>query len=364
MRICGVTAEYNPFHEGHEYHIAEAKRQSGADALVVIMSGHFVQRGEPAVFNPYRRAEDALKAGADAVFMMPPEASTSSAEGFAAYGVGLLDKLGCDAISCGTEPETDADKLAEYAKLLCEESSDVSDRIKTLLKSGISYPAAVTEAFGIEKLGPNALLALEYLKALYKTESKMEFVPVTRKGSGYADREINPGMYPSATALRAALLSDENCREMPLGPDDFMPEIINSIQRTDNLQEYLDCDEAIAARLKKSDFHYNSFEEMVKDIKTREYTYTRIARAIIHIYLQIKKPAKEIKSAYLIGFKSPELLTELKNRSQLQIISKAADYREELESTARAAELYNTVLWKKYKVEYPNIYQQKIIKCS
>ena len=180
----------------------------------------------------------------------------------------------------------------------------------------------------------------------------------------YSDSEISPGMYPSATALRAALLSDENCSEMPLGPDDFMPEIINSIQRTDNLQEYLDCDEAIAARLKKSDFHYNSFEEMVKDIKTREYTYTRIARAIIHIYLQIKKPAKEIKSAYLIGFKSPELLTELKNRSQLQIISKAADYREELESTARAAELYNTVLWKKYKVEYPNIYQQKIIKCS
>ena len=364
MKICGVTAEYNPFHEGHAYHIAEAKRQSGADALAVIMSGHFVQRGEPAVFDPYRRAEDALNAGADAVFMMPPEASTSSAEGFAAYSVELLDKLGCDTISCGIEPGTDAEQLADYAKLLCSESSEIGDRIKTLIKSGISYPAAVAEAFGMEKTGPNALLALEYLKAIYKTGSRMELVPVTRKGSGYADLKINPAMYPSATALRAALLSGENSKELPLGPDDFLPEIINSIQRTDNPQEYLDCDEAIAARLKKTDFHYHSYDDMIKDIKTKEYTYTRIARAVIHIYLQIKNPPGEIKAAYLIGFSNPDVLTELKNRSHIRIISKAADYGNELESTAKAADLYNTVLWKKYNVERPNIFRQRIVKCS
>lgn len=362
MKICGVIAEYNPFHEGHAYHIAEAKRQSGADALAVVMSGHFVQRGEPAVFNPYRRAEDALKAGADAVFMMPPEASTSSAEGFAGYGIELLDKLGCDAVSCGIEPETDTDRLIEYADRLAEESSESSERIKALMKTGLSYPAAVSEAFGLEKTGPNTILALEYLKALRKSGSSMEFVPVIRKGSGYDTQEIIEGEYPSATALRKLLLSGASEALTPLGPDDFMPEIINSIQRTENLEDYLDCDEAIAARLRKTDFHYHSFEEMIKDIKTKEYTYTRIARAVIHIYLQIKKIPEEITSAYLIGFSNSDLLTELKNRSKIRIISKAADYREDLESTARAAELYNTVFWKKYKKEQPDLFRQQIIK--
>lgn len=370
MKICGIIAEYNPFHEGHAYHIAKAKIQSGADALVVVMSGHFVQRGEPAVFDPYRRAADALKSGADVVFMMPPEASTSSAEGFAGYGIELLSKLGCDAVSCGVEPETDIKKLLDYSRKLMDETSDISEKVKSLVKNGKSYPAALTEAFGMERLGPNSVLALEYLKAIQKMNCSMEFVPITRLGSGYDDQELKEGEYPSATALRQLLLSSGEKRgEMPLGPDDFMPEIINSIQRTENLEEYLDVDEAIAARLKKSDFHYHSFEEMIKDIKTKEYTYTRIARAVIHIYLQIRKPENvkegnvpEVKNAYLTGFRNADVLKELNSRSKINIISKAADYREELDSTAKAAELYNTVFWKKYKSELPNIFQQKIIK--
>lgn len=366
MKICGVIAEYNPFHEGHKYHLVKAKEQTGADALVVVMSGHFVQRGEPAVFSPYVRAANALRGGADAVFMMPPEASTSSAEGFAEYGVGLLDKLGCDAISCGLEPDYTSDEIEKLGAKLANESSEFKSRMKELMKTGISYPDALAKSLGTEQLGPNALLAAEYVKAMIKLKSGMKFVPVTRVGAGYDDTEIRDGEFPSASSLRKKLLSGEiKCEDkeaMPLGPDDFLPEIIDSIIRSDDLTQYMDVDEAIAARLRKSELHYHTFEEMVKDIKTREFTYTRIARAIGHIYLNIKGRNREISAAHLIGFSDSDVLSELKKRSRVQIISKAADYREELSGAANAAKLYNQVYWKKYGVELPNLYRQNIVK--
>ncbi len=374
MKICGITAEYNPFHKGHAYHLAEAKRQSGADALIVVMSGHFVQRGEPAVFNPYERARDALMAGADAVFMMPPEASTSSAEGFAEYSTGLMDKLGCDAVSCGVEPEMNRDRIIELGEMLAEETEEFSRQIRNLMKTGISYPSAVAEILGTGQLGPNALLAAEYVKAMKRNKTNMEFVPVARTGSAYNDTEIHPDEYPSATALRKALLTENAdgtlrcgaerassgfCR--PLGPDDFLPEIINSIRRSRDLEQYLDCDAAIASRLRKSEFRYRTYEEMVKDIKTREYTYTRISRAIIHIFLEICERKVKADSAQLIGFRNTEVLSKLKRRAAVPIISKAADYKEALESSARAADLYNQVYWKKYAVELPGFFRQNIL---
>ncbi len=366
MKICGVIAEYNPFHEGHKYQLVKAKEQTGADALIVVMSGHFVQRGEPAVFSPFVRAASALSGGADAIFMMPPEASTSSAEGFAEYGVGLLDKLGCDAISCGLEPDYTSDEIKRLGAKLASESYEFKNQMKELMKTGISYPEALAKSLGTEKLGPNALLATEYVKAMIKKKSRMEFVPITRVGAGYDDTEIQSGEFPSATALRKKLLSGEiKCYDkeaMPLGPDDFMPEIIDSIIRSDDLTQYMDVDEAIAARLRKSELHYHTFEEMIKDIKTREFTYTRIARAIGHIFLNIKEWNKEITAAHLIGFSNPEILTELKKRSCVQIISKAADYREELAGCANAARLYNQAYWRKYGVELPNLYRQNIVK--
>lgn len=369
MKICGVTAEYNPFHEGHAYHIAEARKTTGADALVVVMSGHFVQRGEPAVFDPYARAEAALKGGADAVFMMPPEASTSSAEGFARYGVELLDRLGCDCISCGIEPGSPVKKILETGEMLAEETPEFSERMKSLMKTGITYPDALARTLNTERLRPNTLLAVEYVKAMKRIGSRMEFVPVTRAGSAYDDKQLHTDGFPSATALRSALLKEEktyteNCTLRPLGPDDFLPEIINSIQRSCDPEQYLDVDEAIAARLKKTEFHYHSFEEMVKDIKTKEYTYTRIARALIHIYLEIRENKKEITEAQLIGFKNPGVLSELKNRSGVEIISKAADHKDDLKSSARAAALYNQVYWKKYGEELPIFYRQKIVRLN
>lgn len=352
MKICGIIAEYNPLHNGHAYQMKEAKRLSGADALLVAMSGHFVQRGEPAVFDPYQRAESAVRAGADAVFMMPPEASTASAEGFAEYGVRLLDALGCDFISCGVEAGTDIIVLKKIAKSLVNENSDVSEKIKTAMKSGMTYPAALTSAIGIDQLGPNALLALEYLKAIEKINSKMELIPVERKGAGY---------HETASEIRVNM--DESVKH--ISPDDMLGMICDAVRihdRAGELTEFLDCDDAIAARLHKSELNYSSFDEMVKDIKTKDVTYTRVARVLAHILLGIKRPAQEPKLAQLIAFIDGDLLGELKTRTMLPIASKPADFKEELASAEYVATIYNQAFWAKYHEKKTDFYRQNIIR--
>jgi len=413
MKICGIIAEYNPFHEGHAYQLREAKRLSGADALIVVMSGHFVQRGEPAVYDPYTRAESALKAGADVVLMMPPQASTASAEGFASYGVGVLDAIGCDAISCGIEAESgNADtgavlsqagepgddtcmesyvaRLEEIASRLADEDEATGAIIREKLKGGSSYPAALAEAMGFaDRPGPNTILALEYLKAMKRVGSDMEFVPVVRVGSGYNDEEIIEGRYPSATALRKKILAGAD--GYPIGPDDVMPMIIESVRNhADELEDFADCSAQIASRIRNSRLHYKTFEEMVTDLKTRDVTYARIARVLTHILLNIRdgygicKCSKDAINnrnrdtigacsqdianyAQLIGFSNSDALTELNKRcaqksERFVIISKAADHKDLTESSAYAAEIYNQALWNKYHIEGKDFFRQKILK--
>jgi len=420
MKICGIIAEYNPFHEGHAYHLREARRLSGADAVIVVMSGHFVQRGEPAITDPYERAGAALRNGADAVFMMPPAASTSSAEGFAAYGVKMLDALGCDCISCGVEPVQDHGsaaatgiagaqnsysgtdgtmKLRQIAAKLADEDEAIGAKIRAALKRGISYPAALAEAAGITGAGPNTILAIEYLKAMRRLHSSMEFVPVDRAGSGYNDIEALAGAYPSAMALRRIILAggsfaDAGCTgsqdgqkyclmpDYPIGPDDVMPMVVESIRNhIGELEAFEDCSPAIASRIRNSRLHYNTYEEMVTDIKTKDVTYTRISRVLMHILLNIRrnygqKSAGDVSDksagamyAQLIGFRDRGVLTEINKRSLqrsadgFRIISKAADGKDILAEAAYAAEIYNQALWNKYHAEGKDFFRQKILIC-
>ncbi len=404
MKICGIIAEYNPFHEGHAYHLREARRISGADAVIVVMSGHFVQRGEPAITDPYERAGAALRNGADAVFMMPPAASTASAEGFASYGVKVLDALGCDCISCGIEPAQSSCSgtdsllsLRQIAEMLADEDEAMGERIRTALKRGVSYPAALAEAAGIPGAGPNTILAIEYLKAMRRLHSSMEFVPVIRAGSGYNDIEASAGAYPSAMALRRIILAggyfaDAGCTgsqdgqkyclmpDYPIGPDDVMPMVVESIRNhIGELEAFEDCSPAIASRIRNSRLHYNTYEEMVTDIKTKDVTYTRISRVLMHILLNIRqgdsrKTAWAVSEknpgviyAQLLGFRDRGVLTEINKRclqkstDGFRIISKAADGKDILADAAYAAEIYNQALWNKYHVEGKDFFSQKIL---
>lgn len=237
MKITALITEYNPFHNGHAYHIEQARRISGADFIVVVMSGNFVQRGEPAIFDKSLRAEMALRCGADLVLELPARFSCGSAEYFAEGAVSLLNGLGCvDFLCFGSEAGT-LSLLSEIAAILAEEPETYRSALQNALKAGNNFPAARESALAeilcgaskqtmceaasapfatcskkkrfpfnaaqLHKLlkQPNNILGIEYLKALKKSGSSITPITIQRIGSHYHDTKLN-SQFTSATALR------------------------------------------------------------------------------------------------------------------------------------------------------------------
>ena len=210
MNIIGIVCEYNPFHRGHAWQIEESRAALGEDSVVVCaMSGDYVQRGEPAAFSMYARAEAACRCGADLVFELPLPWALSSAEGFARGAVGLLSSLGCTHLSFGSE-EGQMERLALLAELLSKNSiiEEIKERMRR--RPALSFASARQEALE-EKLGdaaaildkPNNILAVEYLKALKQLDSSMTPFTIERRGSGHDER--GEGELRSASELREIL---------------------------------------------------------------------------------------------------------------------------------------------------------------
>ena len=210
MKSVGIISEYNPFHNGHKYHIENAKKLSGAECAVAIMSGNYVQRGDVAVFSKYKRAEIAVRCGIDLVIELPAYFSLKSAEGFARGGVSLLHAMNVDYISFGTETD-DLNLLKESAKVLKEEKGDFKTVLKEHLSKGKPFAAARQAAFNsVFKKGsdiimkPNNILATEYLAALSTLKSDMKPIPVKRAGTDH-DSENTNGNFSSASNIRKLL---------------------------------------------------------------------------------------------------------------------------------------------------------------
>lgn len=350
MKIAGLIAEYNPFHNGHLYHIQETKRITGADAVIVVMSGDYVQRGVPAIMPKRLRAEMALKCGADAVFELPVCYATGSAELFATGAVSLLDSLGIVDCLCFGSECSDLRSMEMIADILLKEPPEYRDLLRENLRQGCSYPAARQNAVTGYSLSvrdktassvpsstladimkePNNILGIEYLKALKKLKSPITPFTIRREGAHYHDRELSDSHYSSASAIRSLLafssaalgtgqtagtfedtsfsdirseLEDQvppNCLELlkdwhhvqyPIYANDFSLilkyKLLN--KRTDSLIRYADVSEELASRItaRLNDFfNYRQFCEL---LKTRETTQTRINRALLHIMLGIKK---------------------------------------------------------------------------
>ena len=213
MKIVGLIAEYNPFHNGHRYHIEQAKKITGADHAVVVMSGDYVQRGIPACMPKRLRAEMALKCGASAVFELPVCYATGSAELFAEGAVSLLDRLGIvDTLVFGSECN-DLESLSQIADLLVEEPELYRTVLRFHLKNGASYPMARQEAVSACLRGnhcsfllndPNNILGIEYLKALKRQKSRIIPYTIARRGAHYHDPDLHDS-YSSASAIRSLL---------------------------------------------------------------------------------------------------------------------------------------------------------------
>ncbi len=322
MKIVGIICEYNPFHLGHEKQIRMIRQQSLGDCgIVCLMSGNYVQRGKPAIFDKSLRAEAALRCGADLVLELPVTSALSSAEGFAADGVKILSGF-CDELCFGTENGT-AETLMRTAQTLLQ--PEFNDALRMWLEAGISYPAARTAA--LADLGadtsllesPNDILAVEYCKALIQQKAPMKPLPIRREGN-YHD-EIADTENPSATAVRALLESAD--RWQP-----FVPQYVTSLYSSAPLHTLCAGERALLARLRTmTDTEFEALpygseglwrklmhncrcqpnlEEILQNTKSKRYTRSRLDRMVMCAYLGITAEDLAADAPYtrVLGFNS------------------------------------------------------------
>jgi len=353
MKIAGIIAEYNPFHSGHAYHIQKTREITGCDYVVVCMSGNFVQRGEAACMDKWTRAEMALKCGADAVFELPALFAVRTADAFAKGGVAVLDGIGCDCLSFGSEAGN-IEYLLKAAEIRENEPEEVSELVKQALSEGKSHARALGEAAAqyldmpVESLNaPNNTLGVEYIRAIKRLDSKMQPFAVERKGSYHAESMEDSG-FASASAVRKALCEGniasarsavpENVRDLLSEirmhtPDDILLHTIRCMT-PEMIASLPDVSEGLENRVFKCAQTAATMEELIASIKCKRYTYLRLMRLCAHAMLNLSQefadrhPLPEY--ARLIGMRSDAapLLSEIGRRAKIDVVSDAAKLRE------------------------------------
>lgn len=372
MKTTAIIAEYNPFHNGHQYHIEETKRQTDADFILVIMSGDFVQRGAPALCNKYIRTKMALLGGADVVVELPSLYALSSAEFFAGGAVTLLNQLNVvDTLSFGSE-SGNLSLFEKSSRTMIEQADLLTSRIRAGLKSGFHYPAARADAMSelfinhsdADELNalftyPNNILGLEYCKALLALKSPIRPFTLKREDAGYHNTSVlnHVSSHVSASAIRKALsqtpetiaeyvpsevyqlLSENGLLTSFLTEDAFSMMLYYKLitEKERGFSEYLDCTPDLSDKICKNLPDFTSFTDFCHLLKSKELTYTRISRVLMHILFNIRTPeyfrppllSRDLFVPYarLLGFKKDAvpLLSAIKKSSQIPLLSKLAD---------------------------------------
>lgn len=343
MKTAGIICEYNPFHTGHKYHIDHIKQEF--DAIVCIMSGSFVQRGGIAIYDKWTRARSALENGADLVLELPVAYALSSAEGFSKGGVKILDATGVvDALCFGSE-SGDISELTSCAKALLLETPEISQKIKAFMNEGLPYAKARANAYaGIldtQLLSqPNNILAIEYIKAILKSGSKLEPLTVKRKGSGYHDEEVIDG-FASASLLREKIRIGEDVSTFT--PYDLLASVTYDVNRLTSAFKYKlrtegenafagipDMEPGLANRF-LNELDRDSISEIVDAVKTKRYAHTRLRRIVARILLGLTEDTKSPDYIRVLGMstKGKSLLSEMREKASFPIVNKVADFKDD-----------------------------------
>lgn len=355
MRIVGITAEYNPFHQGHAFHLDSARRITGADYVIVAMSGNYVQRGVPAMFDKYTRSKAALLNGADLILELPPCIATGSAEHFASGAVNLFTKTRIVTDLCFGSECGDLAPLIQVADILAEEPDAWRHALQESLRLGNPWPKACRQAlssygeeipFGLLDT-PNNLLGVEYLKALSRQNSPVRPHTVLRKGSSYHETVLEDDSPASAGAIRQALLksrghftSDTRMQipslevykdydgKPPITENAFSLLLLERLQRDpeESFGLYFNVGTDLANRIRNCLDQFTSFSQFTDLIKTRNLTRTAVSRALLHILLNIRK--YEAADCFrVLGFRrrAVPLLKELANRGTLPLVTSPGD---------------------------------------
>lgn len=410
MKITGIIAEYNPFHNGHLYQIRKAKEITGADYIIVVMSGNHMQRGTPALIDKYSRAKMALSVGADMVIELPTCYATASAEYFAMGAISILNQLGCvDSVCFGSE-SGDITMLSKIAHALVDESEDFVQSLKTKLKNGDTYPVARNAALAETINGfttfdtilgfPNNILGIEYIKAIIRQNSSIKPYTNTRIGSDYHSYKLAEN-FSSAISIRQSLSLQDNLdmiqsqipasafaimkedfhKTFPVYASDFSSMIKFKLlkERGQGFTQYFDVTQAISDKLEKEMFSMQSFDEFCDILKSKDITYARISRCLSHILLDIKAEDVQLYKengitfyARVLGFnsKADALTKMLKSNTSIPLITKTTSASSQLypigqkqfEQDIQASHIYECIAGTKYHAGMHDEYRRQLVK--
>ncbi len=422
MKVTGIIAEYNPFHNGHAYHLEKTREILKSDYIVVVMSGNFVQRGAPTIIDKYSRCEMALKCGADLVLELPTCFSTASAEYFAFGGISILDKLGVvDDLCFGTESMDESVKqgldtgkasrdIVEYfetiADLLLNETEEFKELVRNGMKRGLSNAAAVAQAVG-KTLGEdyekvmetsNNILGVEYMKAIKRLGSNIKPEPVARMLSAHNDSTLSEG-FSSATSIRNAIynkyemtslasmlpekvfdiLMDKYLETFPVFRDDFSSILgakLIEAETTLDISKYFGVGEDLANRMLNMRNEFRDFNQFRELVNCKSMNKATVGRALMHITLDIRESDMQrlynedaLKAVKVLGFKksAEPLLSEIKKNGRIQMVTKLADYVPQgqegpdmISQTIKADMLYRMVCMNKFGVDLKTPYEEQV----
>lgn len=365
--MLGIITEYNPFHNGHKLHIEKSKEKTNSKYCIVVMSGNFSQRGEPTIFDKYLRTKMALLNGADIVLELPLIFATASAELFSLGAIDILDKTGIVTNICFGSEEGNLEKFLEVSNILSNETLEFKQLLYKFLDSGLSFPKARLNALektlnkSLDFLNePNNILSIEYLKAINKLNSKIVPKTIKREKAHFNSNNIN-GNIASATAIRQAFFKNnidsiknvmpnncfkliENISQNNIPIIDNYTNILKYILKVsniENIKQIADVTEGIENKI-MDNINVYSITELINNIKSKRYTYTKLQRTILHILLNITKNEqqylKENLNPYIrvLGFKksSSHLLKELTINAKVPVIINLKNAKNQLDKNS------------------------------
>jgi len=337
MKIVGLIAEYNPFHNGHKYHINKIKELYPDSLIVLIINGYFLMRGEPSIISKYNKTKIALNHNIDLVIELPFFFGSNSADIFASSSIFILDKLKCDYLVFGSE-SNDLKLLKKIADKQIN-NIDFNNQVKINLMTGINYPTALNKAIGIELNSPNDLLGVSYIKAIKQFNSSIKPITIQRTND-YHDKSSNDQII-SATNIRNKINNSENIDQYV--PNDVKDKLASinkellfnllkyQIITSQNLNKILSVDEGIEKRISRIIKSVNNYDDLVMKLKTKRYTFNRINRMLMHILIGITKEDKQLFSSptyiKVLGFndKGQKYLNKIKKSSDIIINTKIED---------------------------------------
>lgn len=366
MKATGIIVEYNPFHNGHKLHAYAAKEEGNADLVIAVMSGNFLQRGEPAFIDKWARTEMALKNGVDLVFELPYAFSTSHAPNFAKGAITLLDAARCDAYCFGSE-DGNIQPFQNSMALLQHQKRNYEQKIQEAVSQGISYPKALNIAYTeairkqqttnelVDLTQPNNILGFHYIKAANDIQSNMKPTTIKRVGSAYHDEQLTAGEIGSATGIRNTFFTTNQLKEV----ENFIPPTVEEILKEriqtsqpfaswtsfypflrmmilrdgpERLAKVADITEGIENLLYRAALKHADFDGFMQMVKSKRYTWTRIQRMLTHIFTgytyDMRATIQEPSYLRLLGMTNPgrRYLNENKKQFKLPIVSKVSAF--------------------------------------